>query len=59
MISNSPDVFSVNAVIAHWLAIGGTFTVASGNELTKPRQNMKVKKDPLAFFQRFSRSIMH
>ena len=44
---------------AHWLAIGGTFTVASGNELTKPRQNMKVKKEPLAFFQSLSRSIMH
>ena len=44
---------------AHWLAIGGTFTVASGNELTKPRQNMKVKMGPLAFFQSLSRSIMH
>ena len=37
--------------VPHWLAIGGTFTVASGNELTKPRQNMKVKTEPLAFFQ--------
>ena len=45
--------------VSHWLAIGGTFTVASGNELTKPRQNMKVKKEPLAFFQSLSRSIMH
>ena len=46
-------------IFTHWLAIGGTFTVASGNELTKPRQNMKVKKEPLAFFQSLSRSIMH